>query len=97
MIHRCNDIQMWPYKDVTNYVRVVLKDSISYGISKDKIILSLTANGLTNENIKYCLDQIIELDIRGLFIDYYYNINPVYLKTIKERLKIPDAPVGAII
>lgn len=75
---------MW--NDIKNNVQQAVKRSISNGLNNNKIILALTTNGLTDWNLNYFLDQVIDLDLGGLFIWRYDNISQNHFEIIKTRL-----------
>lgn len=86
LVHYCYGSAMWNKDDIVNNVKQALEKSISYGMDKDKIILALTTKGLTDWNLNYFLDQIINLNLGGLFIWRYDEITPHHLQITKERL-----------
>lgn len=86
LIHYCYGDTMWSDSDIRGNVQQALKRSISNGMDKSKVILSLTTRGLTDWNLNYFLDQVVNLDIGGLFIWQYDEITPKYLDIIKKRL-----------
>lgn len=61
LIHYCYAGIMWNEKDIIGNVRPALERSLEYGMPKQKIILALTARGLTDWNLNYFLDQVEDL------------------------------------
>ncbi|MFS1538314.1 MAG: hypothetical protein ACL7BU_06015 [Candidatus Phlomobacter fragariae] len=86
LVHYCYAAAMWNKDDIINNVKQALEKSISYGMSRDKIVLALTTRGLTDWNLNYFLDKIIDLNLGGLFIWRYDELTPNHLKIIRERL-----------
>lgn len=86
LIHYCYADAMWNDNEIKNNVQQAAKRSISNGMDKNKIILALTTNGLTNWNLNYFLDQVIDLDLGGLFIWRYDDISQNHFEIIKKRL-----------
>ncbi|WP_341788946.1 hypothetical protein [Rickettsia endosymbiont of Lasioglossum villosulum] len=86
LVHYCYAAAMWNQDDIINNVKQALVQSISYGIEQDKIVLALTTVGLTDWNLNYFLDQIIDLNLGGVFIWRYDELTPNHYRIIKERL-----------
>ncbi|MEE8659219.1 Glyco-hydro-18 domain-containing protein [Acetobacteraceae bacterium EV16G] len=86
LVHYCYANAMWDESLIRDNVRQSLQRSISNGMEKSRIILALTTNGLTDWNLNYFIDQIIDLDVGGLFIWRYDEISRDHLKMIKQRL-----------
>jgi len=86
LVHYCYATAMWNQDDIINNVKQALEQSISYGMDRDKIVLALTTRGLTDWNLNYFLNQIINLNLGGLFIWRYDEMTPNHLKIIKKRL-----------
>ncbi len=90
-IHYCYGNEMWPQADIISNVKPAIEKSLAYGMSGEKIILALTATGLTSWSLNYFLDQIIELGLGGLFVWNYHDLSESQLKIITDKLK----PVAA--
>ncbi|XAO72250.1 MAG: hypothetical protein AAYR33_05070 [Acetobacteraceae bacterium] len=77
---------MWNKDDILGNVRQALERSLAFGIEKEKVILALTSRDLTDWNLNYFLDQVIDLDIVGLFIWRYDQLSADHLQIIRNRL-----------
>ncbi|UYH52112.1 hypothetical protein N5W20_04465 [Candidatus Kirkpatrickella diaphorinae] len=86
LIHYCYAAAMWNKDDILGNVRQALERSLAFGIEKEKVILALTSRGLTDWNLNYFLDQVIDLDIGGLFIWRYDQLSADHLQIIRNRL-----------
>lgn len=86
LVHYCYASAMWSEDDIIGNVRQALEKSLQYGMPKEKIILALTTRGLTDWNLNYFLDQVLELDIGGLYIWLYDQITASHRETIATRL-----------
>ncbi|WP_298769343.1 hypothetical protein [uncultured Shewanella sp.] len=84
----CYASAMWPMTDITANVGPAIERTINLGVPKKQVILALTPEGLTDENLAYFIDQVISHDIGGLFIWDYPNLPAKALSEIKDKLNI---------
>jgi len=84
----CYGDSMWSMDDIRNNVGQAIEKTIAQGADLKKIILALTCNGLTEENLDYFLDLVIKYEIGGLFIWEYPNLEAKYLNRICTKLQI---------
>ncbi len=87
-IHYCYGNAMWPDADIISNVKPAIEKSIAYGMPNEKIILALTATGLTEWNLTYFLEQIIEMGLGGLFVWNYQHLSEHHLKIITDKLRL---------
>lgn len=86
LIHYCYASAMWSESDIKNNVRQALQTSLDYGMPKAGIILALTTRGLNDWSLNYFLDQIVTLDVGGLFVWRYTALTDAQRTVIKNRL-----------
>ncbi|WP_095079039.1 hypothetical protein [Pseudomonas sp. Irchel s3h17] len=86
LVHYCYGSKMWTDDEIARYVGQALERSISHGAQPAKVILALTAIGLTDNNLNTFLDQITRLEIGGLYIWAYQRLSDVHKQTIIGRL-----------
>lgn len=86
LVHYCYAASMWNKDDILSNVRQALERTISFGLDKNKVVLALTSRGLTDWSLNYFLDQVIDLDIGGLFVWRYDQLTDDHLQIIRKRL-----------
>lgn len=86
LVHYCYANAMWSDSDIKNNVRQALQASLNYGMPKEGIILALTSRGLNDWNLNYFLDQVMDLDLGGLFIWRYTELTDAQRRLIKDKL-----------
>lgn len=86
LVHYCYANAMWSDAEVRLYVNKALKQTLSYGASSKKVILALTTIGLTDWNLNYFLDQVVDLKLGGLFIWRCEQLSASHLAIIKRKL-----------
>ncbi len=84
----CYADAMWPMQDIISNVGPAIEKTIAQGVDAKKVILALTYNGLTRENLDYFLNQVTSHNIGGLFIWEYPSLNSDDLEYICSKLKI---------
>lgn len=84
----CYGGSMWPMADITANVGPSIEKTIAQGVPSKKVILALTYNGLTKENLDYFLEQVTKNEIGGLFIWEYPSLSEEDLKYITTKLQI---------
>ncbi|ANS43092.1 hypothetical protein [Serratia inhibens] len=85
-IHYCYASEMWSKEDILGNVIPALKRTLSHGAEKKKCILALTTRGLTDWNLNYYIDQVLDFNLGGLFIWKYEDLKNDHYEIIKERL-----------
>ena len=85
--------EMWPMEDVVANVGPGMKRLLDMGIDKKKIIATVTTDGLTVENLNHVIDQVLKLDVGGLFIWNYEFLSDSHLNIINARLSISNGAV----
>jgi hypothetical protein len=68
LIHHCYANSMWSNEDIEQYVVAAVERSLAHGAERGQIILALTTHGLTDAKLDYFLEQMIRLEIGGLFV-----------------------------
>lgn len=81
---------MWPMADITANVGPAIEKTIAQGVPPQKVILALTYNGLTQENLDYFLNQVTTHQIGGLFIWEYPMLSSTDLNYICTKLGISN-------
>ncbi|SHO57020.1 hypothetical protein [Vibrio quintilis] len=85
----CYGGKMWGMDDIKRYVSAAIEKTIEvYGVPAKQVILALTPDGLTAENLDYFLQQVKSHDIGGLFIWNFQLLKPEDLETICTELGI---------
>lgn len=77
---------MWSNDDILANVIPALKHSLANGAENKKCILALTTKGLTDWNLNYFIDQVLDFNLGGLFIWNYANLTDEHDKIIQRRL-----------
>ncbi|HAT5001564.1 hypothetical protein [Serratia marcescens] len=85
-IHYCYAAAMWSNDDILANVIPALKQSLANGAENKKCILALTTKGLTDWNLNYFIDQVLDFNLGGLFIWNYANLTDEHDKIIQRRL-----------
>lgn len=86
-IHYCYATAMWSKEDIISNVIPALKRTLAQGAESKKCILALTTRGLTDWNLNYFIDQVLDFNLGGLFIWKYEDLKDEHYKIIKERLR----------
>lgn len=85
----CYASAMWSEQDIQNNVSQAIDRTINNnGVSPKQVILALTPAGLTDWNLNYFLDQVVEFDIGGLFIWNFTALKAEDYSTITNKLDI---------
>jgi hypothetical protein len=77
---------MWSNEDITGNVIPALKRTLEHGAENKKCILALTTKGMTDWNLNYFIDQVLDFNLGGLFIWKYEDLKDEHYKIIKDRL-----------
>lgn len=85
-IHYCYATAMWSKEDILSNVIPALKRTLSSGADNKQCILALTTKGLTDWNLNYYLDQVLDFNLGGLFIWKYEELTAEHYTIIKKRL-----------
>ncbi|MCG7389253.1 hypothetical protein [Pantoea sp. ACRSB] len=85
-IHYCYGASMWSKEDIINNVTPAIKRSLEHGVENKKCILALTTRGMTDWNLNYFIDQVLDFNLGGMFIWKYEELTNESLATIKRRL-----------
>lgn len=80
--------EMWSIQEIEANVGPGIERLIKIGIDKKNIIATVTTAGLTNENLKLVLAQVLKHDIGGLFVWEFKGLIPEHLVLIQDRLQI---------
>lgn len=88
LVHYCYATAMWSMDDIISNVGPSLEKSIRYGMQKEKMLLALTTSGLTDENLNYFLDCVVDKQLGGLLVWNYHQLTTDHLKIITERLEL---------
>ncbi len=86
LIHYCYAAAMWSQEDIIANVIPAIKRSLILGAENKSCILALTSRGLTDWNLNYFIDQVLDFNLGGLFIWKYENLSDTHYKTIRDRL-----------
>lgn len=85
-IHYCYATAMWGKPDIISNVIPGLKRTLEHGADNKKCILALTTQGLTDWNLNYFIDQVLDFNLGGLFIWKYDQLTRQHYNLLKERL-----------
>jgi hypothetical protein len=89
LIHHCYaDNRMWSQEDNEQYVVAAVERSLAHGAQRGQIILALTTHGLTDASLEYFLEQIIRLEIGGLFVWAAEELSTRHEAMIVQRLEL---------
>ncbi|VEA65959.1 Uncharacterised protein [Serratia plymuthica] len=86
IIHYCYASAMWSKDDIIDNVIPALKRTLKHGAENKRCILALTTRGLTDWNLNYFIDQVLDFNLGGLFIWRYDALTAEHYKIIKDRL-----------
>lgn len=86
-IHYCYATSMWSHSDIIGNVIPALKKTITLGAESKKCILAVTTKGMTDWNLNYFIDQVLDFNLGGLFIWGYEELKEEHYKIIKNRLR----------
>lgn len=84
----CYGDAMWGMQDIEANVGPAINKTIALGAPRKSVILALTYNGLTDQNLEYFLGQVTGNEIGGLFIWEFPQLRPEYLAAIQNKLGI---------
>lgn len=86
LVHYCYASRMWTDSEIEQFVGKSLERSLDHGAHAKQLILALTSRGLTDHNLELFLDQVIRLQLGGLYVWAYENLSATHTRRIVERL-----------